>query len=350
MTTPLLEVRGLHTVFHTEAGAWPAVSGVDLSIQPGEIVGLVGESGSGKSVTGFSIFGLIDPPGEVIAGEVLFKGQDLRGLSEEQMRQLRGNRIAMIFQDPLMTLNPVLRIEEQMLEAIQTHAPVPRAQALQRCVQALEMVGIPAAASRLRSYPHEFSGGMRQRVAIAIAMLNQPELIICDEPTTALDVTIQQQILDLISDLVAERNMALILISHDLGVISQNVDRMLVMYGGSVVESGPTASVFAAMAHPYTRGLLAARPQLAPRTAQPVRLSTIAGTVPELVDLPAGCPFAGRCAFTAQACHHTRPEATLVAQDADGDHLVRCLRPEAMVPAATPAHVVESALPVHSRS
>ena len=195
MSETILEVRGLRTAFHTEAGAWPAVDGVDLTVRRGEIVGLVGESGSGKSVTGFSLLGLIDPPGEVVEGEVRFKGQDLRKYSEEQMRQLRGDRIAMIFQDPLMTLNPVLRIGEQMMEAILTHADVPRAQALERCREALEMVGIPSPEKRLKSYPHEFSGGMRQRVAIAIAMLNKPDLIICDEPTTALDVTIQGQIL-----------------------------------------------------------------------------------------------------------------------------------------------------------
>ena len=256
---PLLSVRGLHTVFHTEEGAWPAVSGVDLTIQPGEIVGLVGESGSGKSVTGFSIFGLIDPPGEVIAGEVLFKGQNLRDLSEEQMRQLRGNRIAMIFQDPLMTLNPVLRIEEQMLEAIQTHASVPRAQALKRCIEALEMVGIPSAESRLRGFPHEFSGGMRQRVAIAIAMLNQPELIICDEPTTALDVTIQGQILYRMQEICRTHGTALVWITHDLGVIAELADQVAVMYAGKIVESGPVSEVLDNPAHPYTRGRLAAR-------------------------------------------------------------------------------------------
>ena len=243
MSENILEVRGLRTAFHTEAGAWLAVDGVDLTVRRGEIVGLVGESGSGKSVTGFSLLGLIDPPGEVVDGEVKFKGTDLRKLSEEQMRQLRGNRIAMIFQDPLMTLNPVLRIGEQMMEAILTHEDVPRAEAEERCREALAMVGIPSPEKRLKSYPHEFSGGMRQRVAIAIAMLNKPDLIICDEPTTALDVTIQGQILYRMQEICREHNTALIWITHDLGVVAELADRVAVMYAGRIVESGPVEEV-----------------------------------------------------------------------------------------------------------
>jgi peptide/nickel transport system ATP-binding protein len=327
-TTPLLEVRGLHTVFHTEEGAWPAVSGVDLSIQPGEIVGLVGESGSGKSVTGFSIFGLIDPPGEVVAGEVLFKGQNLRSLNEEQMRQLRGDRIAMIFQDPLMTLNPVLRIEEQMLEAIQTHHPeVSHTAALQRCVEALEMVGIPAPASRLRNYPHEFSGGMRQRVAIAIAMLNQPELIICDEPTTALDVTIQGQILYRMQEICRTHGTALVWITHDLGVIAELADQVAVMYAGKIVESGPVAQVLDAPAHPYTRGLL----DSLPGAIQPgERLRQISGMAPMLSNRPAGCAFAPRCSRALPQCATSEPDRTVA-----GGRTYRCFAPlVALDPAA----------------
>ncbi len=326
-TQPLLAVRGLHTVFHTEAGAWPAVSGVDLSIQPGEIVGLVGESGSGKSVTGFSIFGLIDPPGEVIGGEVLFKGQNLRDLSEEQMRQLRGDRIAMIFQDPLMTLNPVLRIEEQMLEAIQTHASVPRAQALKRCIEALEMVGIPAPEKRLRSYPHEFSGGMRQRVAIAIAMLNQPELIICDEPTTALDVTIQGQILYRMQEICRTHGTALVWITHDLGVIAELADQVAVMYAGKIVESGPVEQVLDTPAHPYTRGLL----DSLPGAIQPgQRLQQISGMAPSLSNRPSGCAFAPRCTHALPQCATTEPDRTTV-----GARTYRCFAPlVALSPAA----------------
>ncbi|MCH1998233.1 ABC transporter ATP-binding protein, partial [Achromobacter xylosoxidans] len=279
MNDTLLEVRGLRTAFHTEAGAWLAVDGVDLTVRRGEIVGLVGESGSGKSVTGFSLLGLIDPPGEVVDGEVKFKGNDLRKLSEEQMRQLRGNRIAMIFQDPLMTLNPVLRIGEQMMEAILTHEDVPRAEAMERCREALAMVGIPSPEKRLKSYPHEFSGGMRQRVAIAIAMLNKPDLIICDEPTTALDVTIQGQILYRMQEICREHNTALIWITHDLGVVAELADRVAVMYAGRIVESGLVEQVLDAPRHPYTRGLLDSMPGA---TTPGARLHQINGMAPSL--------------------------------------------------------------------
>ena len=221
MSDTILDVRGLRTAFHTEAGAWPAVDGVDLSVKRGEIVGLVGESGSGKSVTGFSLLGLIDPPGEVIEGEVLFKGQDLRKYSEEQMRQLRGNRIAMIFQDPSNTLNPVMTIGAQLAEQLRCHRPeLSKAQAREICEQALESVGISSPRERLSNYPHEISGGMRQRVAIASAILLSPKLIIADEPTTALDVTIQAQILELIRELKSTLQTAIVLISHDIGVIA----------------------------------------------------------------------------------------------------------------------------------
>ena len=307
MTAPLLQVQQLQTVFHTEEGAWPAVSDIDLTLQPGEIVGLVGESGSGKSVTGFSIFGMIDPPGEITQGKVLFKGQDLRLLPADAMRKLRGDRIAMIFQDPLMTLNPVLRIEEQMLEAIQAHQSMPRAAAIARCVEALEMVGIPAAASRLRSYPHEFSGGMRQRVAIAIAMLNRPDLIICDEPTTALDVTIQGQILYRMQQICREHGTALIWITHDLGVIAELADRVAVMYAGRIVETGAVANVLDAPRHPYTQGLL----QSLPAQATPgQRLAQINGMAPSLSGRVPGCAFAPRCAYAQPQCVQQQPALT----------------------------------------
>jgi len=251
------------------------------------------------------------------------------------MCKMRGNRIGMVFQEPMTALNPVHTIGRQVAEPLRLHRGMNAAAARTEAIALLDRVGIPNAAQRFDAYPHQFSGGQRQRITIAMALACGPDLLIADEPTTALDVTIQQQILDLISDLVAERNMALILISHDLGLISQNVDRMMVMYGGSVVESGSTASVFSAMAHPYTRGLFAARPHLGAVHApgQRPRLSTIPGTVPELVDLPAGCPFAGRCSYTVDDCRHKQPEATLVATDADGDHLVRCLRREAIAEA-----------------
>ncbi|WP_459616634.1 ABC transporter ATP-binding protein [Bordetella sp. 2513F-2] len=315
----ILDVRGLRTAFHTEAGAWPAVDGVDLSVRRGEILGLVGESGSGKSVTGFSLLGLIDPPGEVVAGEIRFKGQDLRGLPEEQMRRLRGNRIAMIFQDPLMTLNPVLRIGEQMLEAILTHADVPRAAALERCREALEMVGIPSPEKRLQSYPHEFSGGMRQRVAIAIAMLNKPDLIICDEPTTALDVTIQGQILYRMQQICREHDTALIWITHDLGVVAELADRVAVMYAGRIVETGPVDEVLDAPRHPYTRGLLESMPA---QTRPGARLQQIDGMAPSLSARPSGCAFRPRCPNAVTRCTEQAP-----APIQEGARSYRCYAP-----------------------
>jgi len=308
MNDILLDVRGLRTAFHTEAGAWLAVDGVDFTLKRGEILGLVGESGSGKSVTGFSLLGLIDAPGEVIAGQVLFNGDDLRGYDEERMRQLRGKRIAMIFQDPLMTLNPVLRIEEQMLEAILTHDAVPRSEALERCREALELVGIPAPEKRLRSYPHEFSGGMRQRVAIAIAMLNNPDLIICDEPTTALDVTIQGQILYRMQEICRTKGTALIWITHDLGVVAELADRVAVMYAGRIVETGSVTQVLDEPRHPYTRGLLDSMPGTATRAG--ARLQQINGMAPSLAARPAGCAFAPRCARAVDACATTVPQRT----------------------------------------
>ena len=319
MSDVILQVRGLRTAFHTEAGAWPAVDGVDLTVRRGEILGLVGESGSGKSVTGFSLLGLIDPPGEVVSGEVLFKGQDLRKLDEEGMRRLRGNRIAMIFQDPLMTLNPVLRIGEQMMEAILTHEAVPAAQARERCREALAMVGIPAPEKRLDSYPHEFSGGMRQRVAIAIAMLNNPDLIICDEPTTALDVTIQGQILYRMQEICRKNDTALIWITHDLGVVAELADHVAVMYAGRIVEAGPVEQVLDAPRHPYTRGLLDSMPANA---APGARLHQIEGMAPSLAGRPAGCAFRPRCPNAITRCAEQAPAAIQ-----EGPRSFRCYVP-----------------------
>ncbi|HEY9572972.1 MAG TPA: ABC transporter ATP-binding protein, partial [Pusillimonas sp.] len=302
----LLEVRGLQTAFHTEAGAWLAVDGVDLTVERGEIVGLVGESGSGKSVTGFSLVGLIDSPGEVVAGSVRFDGTELRDMDEAQLRSLRGKRIAMIFQDPLMTLNPVLKVGEQMAEAIYTHdATASRAQIRERCVQALAQVGIPSPETRLDNYPHEFSGGMRQRVAIAIAMLNKPDLIIADEPTTALDVTIQAQILFEMQKLCAEQNTALIWITHDLGVVAELADKVAVMYAGRIVECGTVEQVLSNPMHPYTRGLLDSMPgQAAPGS----RLVQIDGMAPTLTGRETGCAFRPRCPKAADICAQQAPE------------------------------------------
>ncbi len=321
MNEILLEVRGLRTAFHTEAGAWPAVDGVDLTVRRGEILGLVGESGSGKSVTGFSLIGLIDAPGEIVEGEVKFKGQDLRKLAEEQMRQLRGNRIAMIFQDPLMTLNPVLRIGEQMMEAILTHENVSKEVAMERCRDALDMVGIPAPEKRLKSYPHEFSGGMRQRVAIAIAMLNNPDLIICDEPTTALDVTIQGQILYRMQEICRKNNTALIWITHDLGVVAELADNVAVMYAGRIVETGPVAQILDAPRHPYTKGLLESMPGA---TMPGGRLHQINGMAPSLASRPSGCAFRPRCPNAITRCTEKAPNITT-----EGTRSFRCYVPNA---------------------
>lgn len=307
----LLSVQDLETVFHTKEGAWLAVDGVDLTVHRGEILGLVGESGSGKSVTGFSLLGLIDPPGEVNAGRVVFDGIELRDLDEEQMRQLRGNRIAMIFQDPLMTLNPVLRVGEQMMEAILTHFPhTPKNEARERCYEALARVGIPAPKSRFERYPHEFSGGMRQRVAIAIALLNNPELIIADEPTTALDVTIQAQILYEMQKLGREQNTAMIWITHDLGVVAELVDTVAVMYAGRIVEYGPVEEVIQTPYHPYTQGLIRSMPSA---TEPGIRLQQIDGMAPTLAGREQGCPFRPRCSFAQAQCGQTPPPVTTLA-------------------------------------
>ncbi|MFN7857765.1 MAG: ABC transporter ATP-binding protein [Acidovorax sp.] len=328
---PLLEVSNLRITLQTHRGPADAVRGVSFSLERGQTLGLIGESGCGKSITAMSLMGLL-PESAQVSGSIRFDGQQLLGLPDAQMCRIRGHRMGMVFQEPMSALNPVHTIGQQVAEPLRLHLGLGAAAARTQAIALLDRVGIPSAAQRFDAYPHQFSGGQRQRITIAMALACGPDLLIADEPTTALDVTIQQQILDLISELVAERSMALILISHDLGVISQNVDRMMVMYGGSVVESGSTASVFSAMAHPYTRGLFAARPQLGAVHASGTRprLATIAGTVPELIDLPAGCPFAGRCSHTADRCHTDRPEPTLIARDADGDHVVRCLRREAI--------------------
>ncbi|MGJ3261702.1 MAG: ABC transporter ATP-binding protein [Salinarimonas sp.] len=301
---PLLEVRGLRTVFHSLAGAYAAVDGVDLSIAPGEVVGLVGESGSGKSVTGFSLMRLVDAPGEIVAGEVLFEGRDLLSLPESAMRAIRGDRIAMIFQDPLMTLNPVLTIGEQMIEAVTEHHGVGERAARTRAIEALGQVGIASAAQRLRQYPHEFSGGMRQRVAIATAMLNAPDLIIADEPTTALDVTIQGQILHEMQKLCEASGTALLWITHDLGVVAELADRICVMYSGRIVETGTADEVLDAPRHPYTAGLLGSVPSV---NAPGSRLHQIDGTAPPLSARPTGCPFRTRCGNVLPVCAEIDP-------------------------------------------
>ncbi len=299
MTQPTLRVENLRTHFFTKQGVVKAVEDVSFSLAPGKILGLVGESGSGKSMTGYSILGLVDPPGRIVAGRILLGGRDLRTLSPEAMRKVRGNRIAMIFQDPMMALNPVLRVDTQMIEAIQAHADVPRAAARARARDALARVGIPAPGERLCAYPHQLSGGMRQRVAIAIALLNQPDLIIADEPTTALDVTIQGQILSEVQKLARESGTALIWITHDLSVIAGLADDICVMYAGRIVEQGSVDQVLDAPLHPYTHALIASVPGRG-RRGEPLR--QIPGMTPSLLDLAPGCAFRERCTRADGAC------------------------------------------------
>ena len=335
----VLDIRGLKTHFFTKAGVVRAVDGVDLRVLAGEVVGLVGESGSGKSITGLSIMRLIDPPGRIVEGRMDFKGTDLRSLDDEAMRRLRGNRIAMIFQDPMMTLNPVLTIGTQMIETLAAHRGPDRLSKnamRERAIEALLRVGIASPRERLASYPHQLSGGMRQRVAIAIALLNDPDLIICDEPTTALDVTIQAQILAEMQTLIRKSAMALIWITHDLAVVAGLADRVAVMYAGRIVESGTTSQIIEAPRHPYTRGLIDSTPAAAAKRSErgiergvergvhrtSRRLEQIPGTPPSLAHLPQGCAFRPRCSRATQACLIEPPAVV----DASGRSL-RCFHP-----------------------
>jgi peptide/nickel transport system ATP-binding protein len=306
MSTPTLEVSNLRTHFFTKNGVVKAVEGVNFSVDKGEVLGLVGESGSGKTVTGFSIIGLVDPPGEVVDGDTLFHGRDLTELSDESMRHLRGSKIAMIFQDPMMTLNPVLRIDTQMIEAVRAHADVSRAAAYDRARETLVAVGMASPDERLRAYPHQFSGGMRQRVAIAIALLNEPDLIIADEPTTALDVTIQAQILFEAQKLCRDTGTAMIWITHDLTVVAGLADRICVMYAGRDVEHGTVDEVLDTPLHPYTHGLIGSVPS---RNRRGRPLEQIPGMTPSMLDLPAGCSFRARCPRAAGECMQEPPVA-----------------------------------------
>ena len=294
-----LVVQDLRTYFFTKAGTVKAVNGVSFSVAPGKVIGLVGESGSGKSVTGLSIMGLVDEPGKVVGGRIDFCGQDLVGISEKQMRGIRGMRISMVFQDAMMTLNPVLRIDTQMVEALKTHNKITRDQAIERAAAALSQVGIPSPKARLKAYPHQFSGGMRQRVAIATSMLNEPKLIIADEPTTALDVTIQAQILYVTQKLCREKGTALLWITHDLTVIAGLADHVCVMYAGKIVEQGEVSQVLDRPLHPYTVGLMGSVPS---RNVRGQQLYQIPGMTPSLLELPPGCAFFERCERADQAC------------------------------------------------
>jgi len=319
MSGNTLVVENLKTHFFTRAGVARAVDGVSFEVRPGEVLGLVGESGCGKTVTGFSILGLVDAPGRIVGGRIMFEGKDLVSSTDEELRRIRGARIAMVFQDPMMTLNPVLRIDTQMVEAVQAHQQVDSRMALRIARDALERVGIPSPDSRLRSYPHQFSGGMRQRVAIAIALLNRPQLIIADEPTTALDVTIQAQILYEAQKLCRESGTALIWITHDLSVVAGLADRICVMYAGRIVEQGTVDEVLDAPLHPYTHGLIGSVPS---RNRRGSPLAQIPGMAPVLVDLPPGCAFRNRCPRAGARCTE---EPSLERRSAS--RLVRCFYP-----------------------
>ncbi|MYZ47678.1 ABC transporter ATP-binding protein [Propylenella binzhouense] len=319
MTAAVLNVEHLRTHYFTRAGVVKAVEDVSFEVRRGKVLGLVGESGSGKSVTGYSIMGLVDHPGRIVGGRILYNGTDLLALSEPEMRRLRGSRIAMIFQDPMMTLNPVLRIETQMVEAVLAHEPMSRQAARRRARDALGQVGIPSPDERLQAYPHQFSGGMRQRVVIAIAMLHNPDVIIADEATTALDVTIQGQILSEVQRLCQSHSTGLIWITHDLAVVAGIADEICVMYAGRVVERGTVDDVLDHPAHPYTFGLIGSVPSRNER-GQPLR--QIRGTTPSLANLPQGCAFRPRC-FRANEICTNEPETMSISSRRE----TRCFHP-----------------------
>jgi peptide/nickel transport system ATP-binding protein len=320
----LLDVKGLHTVFFTNAGLFRAVDDVSFSVGRGETLAIVGESGCGKSVTALSILRLVpNPPGKIVAGSVTFEGTDLLDLDEAEMRAIRGNRISMIFQEPMTSLNPVMTIGQQITEVVRLHRTMPRKEAWKQVIEMLRIVRIPEPEQRAREYPHQLSGGMRQRAMIAMALACRPALLIADEPTTALDVTIQAQILALILDLQKELGMGLILITHDLGVVAQTAQRVIVMYAGRKVEEASVETLFADPRHPYTRGLMASIPTLPSRGAKAeARLVEIPGIVPSLTNLPAGCAFAPRCALAIERCHEEQPPLQAWA----ADHFAACWR------------------------
>ncbi len=319
---PLLEVNDLRVSLPSASGPLAALRGVSFTLERGHTLGLIGESGCGKSMTALAVMGLL-PDGATVSGRVLLQGQDLTTLEDSALCKLRGHRMGMVFQEPMTALNPLHTVGHQIAEPLRLHKDLSRSAARAEALRLLERVQLPQARERLDAYPHQLSGGQRQRVVIAIALACGPDLLIADEPTTALDVTIQREVLDLIKELVREDGMGLILISHDLGVMADNVERLLVMYGGTVVEDGRTADVFKRLAHPYTQGLFAARPRLG--LARGTRLATIAGRVPSLADMPSGCPFADRCDRVLEACRAAPPPVVSVGPQ----HHARCLRVEA---------------------
>ena len=305
MTEPLLSVRNLRVEFPTRRGILTAVDGVSFDIAPGEVLGVVGESGAGKSLTGAAIIGLLDPPGRIAGGEVRLKGDRIDNLPAEELRRIRGKRIGMVFQDPLTSLNPLFRIGEQLTETIQLHTGMNAAEARARAISLLVDVGIPAAERRIDGYPHQFSGGMRQRVVLALALAANPELIIADEPTTALDVSVQAQIIALMKRLCSQHGVAIMLITHDMGVIAETADRVAVMYAGRIAEIGPVRDVIKHAHHPYTRGLMGSIPTL---TADSERLTQIPGSMPRLTAIPPGCAFNPRCPNVFERCRRERPD------------------------------------------
>ncbi len=308
---PILEVKNLQTHFYTDEGIVKAVNGISYTLNPGEVLGIVGESGSGKSVSSMSMLQLIPtPPGKIIDGEILFHGQDLLKMSPAEINKIRGNKISMIFQDPMTALNPFLRVSTQLEETILAHQDVTKEEAKAKAIDMLDKVGIPDAALRIHDYPHQFSGGMRQRVMIAIALTCNPEVLIADEPTTALDVTIQAQILELIQSLAKQFNTAIILITHDLGVVAGFCDKICVMYAGKIVEEGSVDEIFEAPKHPYTKGLIDSLPKLGQSKNE--KLYTISGHPINLMKLPQGCPFYARCDFALDKCKQNYPPTTEV--------------------------------------
>jgi peptide/nickel transport system ATP-binding protein len=323
----LLEVHQLRVTLNTSRGSADALRDVSFSLDRGQRLGLIGESGCGKSITALALMGLL-PEGARVQGSIRLQGQELVALDEDSLCRLRGDRIGMVFQEPMTALNPLHTVGAQIGESLRLHKGMSAAAARAEALRLLERVHLPQARQRLDAYPHQLSGGQRQRVVIAIALACGPDLLIADEPTTALDVTIQREVLDLIDELVRESGMGLVLISHNLGVMADRVDRVFVMYGGTVVESGPTAEVFARRAHPYTQGLFAARPRIG--LARGTRLATIAGRVPELADLPRGCPFAERCPRATDDCRVALPPEAVVSRD----HRARCLHLDAATSAA----------------
>ena len=318
----LLEIKGLKTHFKTDDGWLHAVDGVDIALDAGETLGVVGESGCGKSVTAKTVMKLIDmPPGKIVAGQVLWQGRDLVPLGSKEMQSIRAKEIAIIFQEPMTSLNPVFTVGEQIAESLQLHEGLSKKAALDRAVEMLRLVRIPTAERRVNDYPHQFSGGMRQRVMIAIALACRPKLLIADEPTTALDVTIQAQILDLLAELKSEFGMAVMLITHAMGVVAEVAQRVVVMYAGQVVEEAPVAELFAHPRHPYTQGLIRSIPRIDTAAIHKVRLEAIPGTVPKLIEPGAGCRFASRCRHVRAKCSAATPPLREVA----AGHKVACI-------------------------